>query len=206
MGDESGADWVTQSFAETLPHVWLGVTAENQARADERIPVLLDTPAAVRFVSVEPMLGPVDLALTRSDRKQYILGETKHFPGVEYSREKSLIDWVICGGETGQNARPMHPDWGRNLRDQCTAVKVPFFFKQWGEWAPVYDRDKEDPDCRNCDLVVSRSPKGRWMNLTGGHGFHGERVVRIDRLGKKAAGRLLDGRTWDEYPVSGEGA
>ncbi len=206
VGDESGADWVTQSFAETLPHVWLGVTAENQARADERIPVLLDTPAAVRFVSVEPMLGPVDLALTRSDRKQYILGETKHFPGVEYSREKSLIDWVICGGETGQNARPMHPDWGRNLRDQCTAVKVPFFFKQWGEWAPVYDRDKEDPDCRNCDLVVSRSPKGRWMNLTGGHGFHGERVVRIDRLGKKAAGRLLDGRTWDEYPVSGEGA
>ena len=98
-----------------LPNVWLGVSVENQAAADERIPHLLRTPAAVRWLSVEPMLGPVKFWCP--------------YPG-------PVIDWVVCGGESGAGARPMHPDWARSLRDQCVAAGVPFFFKQWGEFAP----------------------------------------------------------------------
>lgn len=96
-----------------LKNVWLGVTAESQTEADKRIPYLLDTPAALRFISVEPMLGPINLS-------EYI----------------GALDWVICGGESGPEARPMHPDWARDLRDQCAAAGVPFFFKQWGKWIP----------------------------------------------------------------------
>jgi len=107
-----------------LPFVWLGVTAENQQRADERIPILLQTPAAVRFVSVEPMLGPVDLT---------------HIPiphGLVECHGGRLdpVNWVIAGGETGPGARPMHPDWVRSLRDQAVSAGVPFFFKGWGKW------------------------------------------------------------------------
>jgi protein gp37 len=106
-----------------LPNVWLGVSVEDQATADERIPLLLDTPAAVRFVSYEPALGPVDF--TRIDMGSDIctvLGWSKN------------VDWIIAGGESGSNARPAHPDWFRSVRDQCAAASVPFFFKQWGEW------------------------------------------------------------------------
>jgi len=94
------------------PHIWLGVSVENQRRADERIPVLLNTPAKVKFVSCEPLLGPVDL-----------------------SSFLSSLDWVIVGGESGYNARPKHPAWVRKLRDKCVEAGVPFFFKQWGEWS-----------------------------------------------------------------------
>lgn len=112
------------------PNIWLGVTAESQEQADSRIPILLDTPAAKRFVSVEPMLGPVDLSPEGS-------------PGYWYNSlsDGSPVwrgpDWVICGGESGPGARPMHPDWARGLRDQCAAAGVPFFFKQWGEFCPT---------------------------------------------------------------------
>jgi len=183
VGDESGADWVTQSFAETLPHVWLGVTAENQQRADERIPILLDTPAAVRFVSVEPMLGPVDIL-------DPLFAEGKAgSPHLDVLDARNLgmpsLDWVICGGETGQNARPMHPDWARALRDQCVAAKTPFFFKQWGEWGNIHDKNAP---------ANLKGPKVRYPHDERG-GF-----VRMDKIGKKRSGRLLDGRTWDEYP------
>jgi len=103
-----------------LPNVWLGVTAENQQRADERIPILLETPAAVRFVSIEPMLGPVDL------NKKECLIDKRRF---KYTIA-NYLDWVICGGESGPGARPMHPDWARSLRDQCQEAGVPFFMKQ----------------------------------------------------------------------------
>jgi protein gp37 len=126
------------------PHVWIGTSVENQVAADERIPMLLRIPAAQRFLSCEPLLGPVDITAL----------------GTEY------IDWVICGGESGPEARPMQASWARDLRDQCriASPRVKFFFKQWGEWGTM----GED-----------------------------ERMVR---LGKKLAGRLLDGRTWDEVP------
>jgi len=151
-----------------LPNLWLGVTAENQQRADERIPVLLDTPAARRFVSVEPMLGPVDLRRafgTEGPRQTYI----------------EQLDWVICGGETGPGARPVHPDWVRSLRDQCQMAGVPFFFKSWGEWGA-------------CDQMKIWRPGDR----SGVQPFGDYQVVY--RVGKKEAGRRLDGRTWDEEP------
>lgn len=174
-------------FPDEIPldNVWLGVSAENQARADERIPILLQIPAAVRFVSVEPMLGSVDL--------QYAC-----FSGADSLESLAGIDWVICGGETGPNARPMHPDWARSLRDQCKAASVPFFFKQWGEWLTTYDRDIDDPDWRECPR--DKGEDGRYLNLASGHGFHGDRVVFVKRVGKKKAGHLLGGTEHRAFP------
>ncbi len=148
-----------------LPNVWLGVSAERQKEADERIPHVLATPAAVRFVSIEPMIEPIDLeAAWRGEsaldsecwgdcawcvkghpplhncRELYPLGGGVGARGTEPSlyegKNTSGLDWVIVGGESGDRARPMHPDWARSLRDQCADANVPFFFKQWGEWAP----------------------------------------------------------------------
>ena len=300
---------------------WIGVTAENQEQADKRIPILLQIPAAKRFVSVEPMLGAVDLSKwlggnneTRKCRRIGISGcidggtrdrqsrtdmessgekvepvgkencfyslrsqeggkrqrdlpanqsddgpkksecvsassglETFSRPYTRRNNDKSqrrqqkeqqpgefgisnilktdmaclsrsgvspekeslgAISWVICGGESGPGARPMHPDWARNLRDQCVEAGVPFLFKQWGEWEPFYDRDIEDPDWKNIpqdneERSGSITPKIRRMNLAGGEGFHGDRVVYFRKVGKKKAGRLLDGKLWDEYPERG---
>ncbi|WP_080840061.1 DUF5131 family protein [Cohnella massiliensis] len=156
-----------------LPNVWLGVSVENQRAADERIPLLLQTPAAVRFLSMEPLLGPVDL-------KGWI------YPGWDGDIRKAIpaprVYWVIVGGESGPNARPMHPDWVRSIRDQCQAAGVPFFFKQWGEWAQVHELRCNEPGI-----------KGKpWFNFNPD--------TSVCRIGRKAAGRLLDGRTWDEMP------
>lgn len=168
-----------------LPNVWIGASVEDQKRAGERIPDLLAVPAAIRWISAEPLLGPIKL------RPHWLAGEWEQgvFPH---------IDWVVAGGESGANARPMHPDWVRSLRDQCAAASVPFLFKQWGEYSLSYDRDRDDPDFRKWP-AMDRRP-GRWINLAGGHGFHGKRVHYAERIGKKAAGRLLDGRTHDDFP------
>jgi len=150
-----------------LPNVWLGVSVENQHFADERIPLLLATPAAVRWISAEPLLGRVDIA--------------KWLPhGWRYEG----LNWVVCGGESGPNARPMHPDRARALRDQCVAAGVPFFFKQWGEWLPF-----EQPTEANL-LRISKNVR---ENNIGDQ--------RFQRIDKKKAGRLLDGREWNEYPA-----
>lgn len=170
-----------------LPNVWLGVSVEHQAMADERIPLLLDTPAAKRFISAEPLLGPL-----RLDELQ------EGLPSNAWLTWLDGLDLVIVGGESGPNARPMHPDWVRTLRDQCAAAGVPFFFKQWGAWATVYDRDADDPDWNRCPRAESSTE--RYLNLAGGHGFHGERVVFARRVGKAAAGHLLDGREHREIP------
>lgn len=108
-----------------LPNVWLGVSCEDQKHADDRIPFLLNAPAAIRFLSCEPLLGPIYL-------DKYLWSVEKG----EACEEMNSIHWVICGGESGRMARPMHPDWARSLRDQCKAADVPFFFKQWGKWNP----------------------------------------------------------------------
>lgn len=124
-------------------HVWLGVTCENQQRADERIPILLQIPAAVRFVSCEPMLGPIDLKEIEVPAKYDELNRSGHYPSkfnaltteyddVHYHQPPASLNWVICGGETGHGARPMHPDWARSLREQCQDAGVPFFFKKHG--------------------------------------------------------------------------
>jgi protein gp37 len=171
-----------------LPHVWLGVSVENQQWADIRIPALLQTPAAVRFLSCEPLLGPVSL-------HRYLpngWGEgAMHNPRPSMlAHPLSTVDWVIAGGESGHGARPMHPNWARSLRDQCTAAGVAYFFNQWGAWAPTGER--------------GRGPDSEREHLVGAADADGLREV-IARVGKKAAGRSLDGRTWDEYPAAGVG-
>lgn len=184
------------------PNVWIGATIVNQEEADRDIPKLLQVPAAKRFLSMEPLLGPVELDplwLRPSPSTAYAAGKvTMDMPS--WTRLGCIgLDWVIVGGESGPGARPMHPDWARSLRDQCQARSVPFLFKQWGEHDLSYDRDRDDPDYRRCDKMGKTT--GRWINLAGGHGFNGERVHYAHKVGKKAAGRLLDGRTWDGYPV-----
>ena len=146
-----------------IENFWLGVTAENQARAAERIPILLQIPAAIRFVSIEPMLGPVDFGRVKfphGENENVLRGDVSDVAKRNGIDKLNCVDWAICGGETGPGARPMHPDWVRSLRNQCVAAGVPFFFKGWGDLDPV---------------------------------FH-------QRIGKKAAGRLIDGREWNELP------
>lgn len=161
-----------------LPNVWLGVSVENQQAADERIPILLQTPAAVRFVSVEPIRGPVDFRL--KDGSYMTDALTGCMITAAEPIQGNALDWVICGGETGPGARPMHPDWARSLRDQCQAADVPFFFKSWGEWWPAESG-------RLYDIENTRTVM--WSD--------GQDMLRI---GKKAAGRLLDGVVWNQFP------
>jgi len=199
---------------EPPANVWLGVSVENQTAAEWRIPVLLRTPAAIRFVSAEPLLGRVDLKnLGTGYLKRDALSGMLGGPGGIALTKDHLpsIDWVIAGGESGHGARPMHPEWARALRDQCQAAGVPFFFKQHGEWepsAPVYqDEDAEG----NQDRITA--PREIAMENTGSIAVHEEFIPGFDhqprpennpwimaRTGKKAAGRLLDGREWNEIP------
>jgi protein gp37 len=179
-----------------LPNVWLGVSVEDQQRAELRIPALLDTPAAVHWISAEPLLGPVDLG--RTDKDALVDGG---------------IDWVVVGGESGKGARPMHPDWARALRDQCVATGVPFLFKQHGAWAPLgplYEQTDDDPEADEARMeavgleVVERREVIQLESsgyIARDHQPGDQRTWLMARLGKKAAGRELDGRTWDEYPA-----
>ncbi|GEC15189.1 phage Gp37/Gp68 family protein [Nitrobacter winogradskyi] len=205
-----------------LPNVWLGVSTERQKEADERIPDLLATPAAVRFISAEPLLGPIDLTAIKAPHvpgtpddsdmgwtfNALATGDYYRFKddrgyneGGDGPYREHALDWVIVGGESGAGARPMHPDWVRSLRDQCASAGVAFFFKQWGSWYPIVDRDNDDPDWRADYGRASRSPeKFRIVNLAGGCGFHGERVHLMQRYSKSAAGRLLDAVTHDAMP------
>lgn len=172
-----------------LPNVWLGVSVEDQKRADLRIPALLNTPATVRFLSCEPLLGSVDLKQAvrtmGSERGHGLTSSYVHASGC--CRKFHGIDWVIVGGESGRAARPMAPQWATSLRDQCKAADVSFFFKQWGEYAPTGY------------LVIGATSKG---TLLAGEPVDdlGHRV-ELARVGKKNAGRELDGRTHDAFPA-----
>jgi len=182
-----------------LPNVWIGVSVENQQAADERIPILLATPAALRFVSCEPCLGPIDLSryLGAGEPGEIGNGRLHNSPSecpTWYDWCNCVIDWVIVGGESGPGARPMHPDWVRSLRDQCREAGVPFFFKQWGEWFP---RDQWE---HNPDLILPDDDVA-YINGPYTHVFDGpDGLYPVHRVGKKAAGRLLDGREWNEMP------
>lgn len=192
-----------ESLPWPLPNLHLGTSISDQASANARIPALLECPAALRFVSAEPLLAPVDLdAITKGDGMIYALSGIHADDNIGPSgfAKTPKIDWVIVGGESGPKARPMHPDWARSLRDQCVSAGVPYFFKQWGAFRSTYDRDAEDPDWRICDQVTHRDTPGQWLNIAGGTGFHGERVVWMHRTSKANAGRLLDGREWNEMP------
>lgn len=210
-----------EAEAWPLPNVWLGVTAENQAAAEKRIPHLLCTPAAVRFVSVEPMLGAVDFNRVKFPHGGYEnvlrcdVSERAMVAGID---KLNGVDWVIAGGESGPGARPMHPDWARSLRDQCAAANVPFFFKQWGEW----QNGLFYGPCKKVKKITES------VVMTDGHAYTAEEVSKglsailpehrggtggwrhdleptwMARVGKKAAGRILDGVTHDEFPKQEE--
>lgn len=153
-----------------LPNVWLGVSVEDQTTADARIPLLLQTPAAVRFVSYEPALGPLCIP--------YFLRTVStawgHLPP---------LNWLITGGESGPHARPAHPQWFRDVRDQCLAAGVPFHFKQWGEFSPQIG-----------DVLEHR------IIMVDDGSDHNK--AAMSRVGKRSAGRLLDGKRWDEFPAT----
>jgi protein gp37 len=210
-------------------NVWIGATIVNQEEADRDIPKLLEVPAAKRFLSMEPLLGPVNLMTMDIDGHSeiYPLKGTTNCVDDDGAPAPDLpaLDWVIVGGESGHNARPMHPEWVRNLRDQCTDAGVKFLFKQWGEWGQYVNEshythggaeknahawvDSETAEHGLCWVI---DDDGSWSNWTGeprksanddederGSNLHA--AVSIMGLhGKKAAGRLLDGVAWDEVP------
>ncbi len=203
--------WASRELGGWPKHVGLMITVVNQEEADRDIPKLLDLKARMGIpwvgLSMEPLLGLVDLRL-RDDgvplnRWGLPLGPCGYYCSEEHGHvdHRTRLDWIIVGGESGHHARPMHPDWARSLRDQCSAAGVPFLFKQWGEWVTSLDRDRDDPDWR-ADYINNYVDRGksRWLNLAGGRGFHGERFHVMARVGKARAGRLLDGRTWDQFP------
>lgn len=187
-----------------LPNVWLGVSVEDQKWADIRVPALLDTPAVVRWLSCEPLLGPLNLRTGR-----YAMPPD----GEVFGTSLDGINWVVVGGESGPTARPMHPDWARFLRDQCAAAGVPFFFKQHGQWeplGPLYDLDEDsdtdESDVAHMDAVAAEIDGHRVIELETsgyipqGHQPGDPRTWLMASVGKKRAGRELDGRTYDEYP------
>lgn len=212
------SDWVQDHIASgPLPNVWLGVSIEDQVTADERIPLLMETSAAVRWVSAEPLLGAVDIGrwleptgvtcmdVCPDDR----FVDTEAHEKVEVNgymepicRNCGLVatwtgydeglDWVVVGGESGPHARPMHPEWARSLRDQCSEAGVPFLFKQWGEWLPAEAMEVDDEETLRVQRQII-------------HGNHANLYVfddhqQMGRVGKKTAGRLLDARLHDGYP------
>lgn len=181
-------EWSLQHARERTswpaPNVWLGVSVEDQATADERIPLLLQTPAAVRWISAEPLLGPISFEGMFANPNDYRDG----------TNALEELGWVVTGGESGPNARALHPDWARSLRDQCQAAGVPFFFKQWGEWL---SGEKYGDTFRWQDGKLQMVRFGRGED---DQGFWDDKKP-CAFVGKKAAGRLLDGREWSEYPA-----
>lgn len=193
------ADWVL--LGKAPGNVWIGATVVNQEEADRDIPKLLDVPARVRFLSMEPLLGPVDLTRVSphlfAAKANALTGVWKWDDGPK-KKEATPLDWVIVGGESGPGARPMHPDWARSLRDQCASAGVPFLFKQWGEWTPGENVSRQSGTVATADWYA-----GEW-------GFGEENLASCDnhiddepdlyRVGKKAAGRLLDGIEHNGFP------
>jgi len=194
--------WMEEGFPD---NVWLGISVENQEEADRRIPVLLSLPVPTTFLSMEPLLGPVEIPryvlLPRTVRGDWpighdtvaraglhcvrrnthgarsVLAENGTWLGIKpHECEDVDVSWIIAGGESGPHARPSNPQWFRDLRDQCQRADIPFLFKQWGEWVSVSEVE------------------GR------GEHFQFPDGCTVRRTGKKAAGRELDGRTWDEVP------
>ncbi len=192
-----------------LHNVWLGVSVEDQETADARVPLLLKCPAAVRWISAEPLLGPVDLwarwlwplqwtwaAAYDSPEDAIAAGAyAAESPQLLLAANARILRWVVVGGESGTGARPMHPAWAAHLRDQCTKTKTPFLFKQWGAWREFAQGD-----------LSGQLPTGRIIDCEG-HTRRGQAVFDpavgdrlMVRAGKGKTGRLLEGKVWDQYP------
>lgn len=175
------------------PNVWLGATICNQAEADRDIPKLLATPARVRFLSIEPMLGAIDLS-------KFTPVDGDWNPRAADVGAMLGLDWVIAGGESGPHARPSHPDWFRSLRDQCAAANVPFLFKQHGEWLAT-DFCDDDMAMLPSKRTVYVRPDGSFHDGSEGIDFFGGDERETAWVGKKAAGRLLDGIEHNGFPA-----
>lgn len=206
-----------------LPNVWIGATIVNQAEADRDIPKLLEVPARVRFLSMEPLLGAVDIK-PWLQQKFFHGGRALNGRAMMRSHPTERLDWVIVGGESGPGARPMHPDWARSLRDQCEAAGVPFLFKQYGDWKPISQMEEAEHSALYKPNVIAKPHENQdnlndvygrkctvpttVLHIDGStHGIaepmafgQGTEAMQIFQVGKKAAGRLLDGRTWDGFP------
>jgi len=186
-------------------NVWIGTTVENQWQADKRIPALMDCRelSPVLFLSCEPLLGPVNLTDVAGKigiglhSYDVLNGKNFHWDDGGCWTPCDTIDWVIVGGESGNEARPMHPEWAQDLRDQCAAAQVAFHFKQWGEWLPQRAARHSDLSKDASKQVILR-PDGQ---VTSGFLDYGTDACIMDRVGKKAAGRLLDGRESNELPT-----
>lgn len=196
IGQEKAEGFTIKQYPS---NVWFGVSVEDQATANSRIPLLLQTPAAIRFISAEPLLGEINGSYGQwlsSVEAEKIEDSDSH-----KLKMKNSIDWVICGGESGKNARPMHPDWARSLRNQCQAAGVPFFFKQWGAYLPVekipepgapgiYVWESQDGIRRNPDYYTVH----QWDDHTVS--------IRLPKYHNAE----LDGLEWHEHPLIGRSA
>lgn len=190
-GIDNPKGWGNGLPAWGYKHLWLGVTVENQEQADKRIPILLQIPADVRFISVEPMLGPVNIAdlISRSD-----VNELDCRPLGSWH-----LDWIICGGESGTKARPVHPHWVRSLKDECHAIGVSFFFKQWGEWKPNEFSPEQIITMNNC--VPCLPPTEMWLDDNGRKLKEpNDTSWLMMKVGKKRSGCLLDGKEYKQFP------
>lgn len=183
-------------FSDFPENLWMGVSVENQEQANIRIPQLLKIPAKVRFLSCEPLLEELSLTAICSDGPSAIYNKVYFSALSDYGIFfPQKVDWVIVGGESGHNARPMHPDWVRSIRDQCVDAGVPFLFKQWGAWKPINTGGVHYGD-------ICLSTDG-FMDTVGNHYvcFANESEGTIMRqVGKLKAGRELDGVEWNQFP------
>ncbi|MGC9207416.1 DUF5131 family protein [Acidithiobacillus sp.] len=199
-----------------LPNVWLGVSAEDQESADERLFYLMNTPAAIRWLSAEPLLGPIDF----EDVPVGMNGPLRPYGETNATK----LDWIVVGGESGPEARPMHPDWVEAIQEQCTQAHVPFFFKQWGEWFPVNQMTPEFMETLYRSNRKAKADERQWdvdeafgkhcvmpqavlnkdgdcLSLTDPMAFQqGSRSMSVFRVGVRKAGCRLNGREWQAWP------
>jgi len=188
-------DFDFRNFAWPLRNVWPGVSVEDQERANQRVPDLIATPAWVRWVSAEPLLGPIDFTRISTMRWRgaevldALTGQLSGMFGDPCHYSVGGLDWIVAGGESGENARACHPEWAIGLRDQCTTADVPFLWKQWGEWKPF----------------VSMGDTGTFVDASGEYSgarlHHFPDGHELAKVGKKAAGRLLDGVEHNGFPA-----
>ena len=178
--------WMKHGLEYAPANVWIGTSVENQEMADKRVPELLGIPAKVRFLSMEPLLGPVELGLFDVDYPDYKDEIEPGFPVFYPSKAGQLLNWIIVGGESGPYARPMNPAWVRSIRDQCQSAGIPFLFKQWGEWIGGYHDLPGELQGRVNDGDLSQ------METVDD--------VPMYKFGKHSTGRLLDGVEWNQSP------
>ena len=192
-------NWLADWFVLGIPpgNIWMGTSVENQEMAQKRIPVLLSIPAKVRFLSCEPLLGEISFRWLWTPKNwRETQGKVDEYECLRGDR----IHWVIVGGESGPNARPMAQKWARDIRDQCEATGIPFLFKQWGAWGPCPDGGMTDSDLPYGDSVFGEFHSGgKWAESC----LCSEGDGPLCRVGKKTAGRILEGRVHDGYPTNG---